>query len=228
MPRLQVCSGCGAGAPPDAHFCPQCSKILALDQQTGDYFSFLGLPRKLRIDQKELDERYRVLSRKLHPDYFCNADPADRRASLDRSARLNDAYRALRMPATRMAYLLELEQGTERVHGTGDRHDAPPATLLEEVFALNEELDDIRRLRANGAARNVWAERLDQARQPIEARRADHEAELEVLAKRWDDAVDAGSGDAERRRILAAVRERLLERNYISNLVAGIERELAH
>ena len=36
-----------------------------------------------------------------------------------------------------------------------------------------------------------------------------------------------GAGEAERRPVLAALRERMLERNYITNLLAGIERELA-
>jgi hypothetical protein len=39
-------------------------------------------------------------------------------------------------------------------------------------------------------------------------------------------AVDLKAGDEERRGILHALRERLLERNYIHNLLAGIEREL--
>ena len=40
------CRNCGAGAPVDEHFCPQCSRILALGRH-GDYFTFFGLPRKL-------------------------------------------------------------------------------------------------------------------------------------------------------------------------------------
>jgi len=36
------CRTCGAGAPVDEHFCPNCSRLLALGRH-GDYFSFLGL-----------------------------------------------------------------------------------------------------------------------------------------------------------------------------------------
>src|SRR6188508_1455402 len=107
-PTLQACRECGAGAPLDAHFCPQCTKILPL-QRRADYFSFLGLPRKLNIDPAVLEERLRTLSRKFHPDYFYNATPAERRASLERSSYLNDAYRTLKQPASRVSYLLELE-----------------------------------------------------------------------------------------------------------------------
>ena len=48
------CRSCGAGAPVDEHFCPQCSRILALGRH-GDYFTFLGLPR-------QLDDRPRRIS----------------------------------------------------------------------------------------------------------------------------------------------------------------------
>ena len=101
----------------------------------------------------------------------------------------------------------------------------PPA-LLEEVFALNEELDAARDLRREGAPAEGWQERLQRARQPIEAKRDAHELQLQELSARWDALVDANAGDQERRAVLGALRERVLERNYINNLLAGIEREL--
>jgi molecular chaperone HscB len=225
-PTVQICRSCGGGAPVDVHFCPQCTKILTLGRQ-GDYFRFLGLPRKLTIGASELERNFRLLSRQFHPDYFYNATLAERRASLERSSYLNDAYRTLRQPISRIAYLLELEGlgTTSAERGEGATH-VPPA-LLEEVFALNEELDDIRALRESGARVEEWKDRLGRARQPIEEKRAAHEAQLEELAARWDALVDAGAPAPERRSVLEALRERMLERNYISNLLAGIERELS-
>ena len=51
---LQSCRHCGAGAPTEVHFCPQCERILTLTRH-GDYFSFFGLPRKLTIDLADLE-----------------------------------------------------------------------------------------------------------------------------------------------------------------------------
>src|SRR3954454_12120385 len=99
-PTLQVCRDCGGGAPVDAHFCPQCTKILTLGRHR-DYFAFLGVPRRLNLDTADLERRFRTLSRQFHPDYFYNAPPAERVASLERSSYLNDAYRTLRDPAAR-------------------------------------------------------------------------------------------------------------------------------
>ncbi|MBM3771287.1 MAG: Fe-S protein assembly co-chaperone HscB [Acidimicrobiia bacterium] len=221
---LQVCRSCGGGAPIDVHFCPKCTKILALGRH-GDYFSYFGLRRKLTIDGAELEQRFRTLSRQFHPDYFYNASPVERRASLERSSYLNDAYRTLRHPIARVEYLLQLEGMPAGGNADGGKH--VPASLLEEVFALNEELDEIRELRAGGTSPDAWRPRLERARVPIEARRAAHETELQDLAARWDALIDRRADVGERRTVLEALRERMLERNYINNLLAGIERELA-
>jgi len=192
-----------------------------------DFFAFLGLSRKLNIDAADLEQRYRALSRQFHPDYFYNAPPAERRASLERSSYLNDAYRTLKNNATRIEYLLKLEGAMATSNdGAQSANAAPPAGLLEEVFALNEELDEIRELRANGAPADQWKPRLDKARAPIDAKRVNHEAQLQELSRSWDTLVERNASDAERRRVLDELRERFLERNYINNLLAGIEREL--
>jgi molecular chaperone HscB len=222
-PTLQICRECGGGVPIDAHFCPQCRKILSLGRHV-DYFSFLGIPRKLNIDSSDLEQRFRALSRQFHPDYFYNAAPAERRASLERSSYLNDAYRTLKQPIARVEYLLGLEGMAPK--GPEEASKQVPADLLEEVFALNEELDEIRELRVSGAPVSAWKERLARARRPIEQRRAAHERQLQELSRRWDELVDDHASDAERRPVLEALRERILERNYINNLLAGIEREL--
>jgi molecular chaperone HscB len=221
-PTLQVCRDCGGGAPIDAHFCPQCTKILSLGRH-GDYFSFLGLPRKLNLDPAELERRFRELSRQFHPDYFYNAAPAERRASLERSSYLNDAYRTLKNPVTRVEYLLDAEGLGMR--SPQEASKAVPPALLEEVFALNEELDEIREQRASGEPPEQWQARLERARAPIDAKRAAHEEQLRELSARWDALPDAAPA-AERRDVLLALRDRVLERNYINNLLAGIEREL--
>jgi len=213
----------------DVHFCPQCTQILTIGRH-GDYFVFLGVPRKLNLDASDLEQRFRTLSRQFHPDYFYNATPIERRASLERSSYLNDAYRTLKNPMARVEYLLGLEGFSAR--GPGDNVDnvprghagaQVPAKLLEEVFALNEELDEVRELRTSGAALELWHAKLESARAPIDAKRAAHEAELTELSARWD-ALAADS--PERSAILTALRECVLERNYINNLLEGIEREL--
>src|SRR4051794_32457133 len=208
-PSLQVCRDCGGGAPVDAHFCPQCEKILSLGRH-GDYFRFMGLPRHLILDSAEIERRFRALSRQFHPDFFYNATPAERRASLERSSYLNDAYRTLKDPIARLQYLLQMEGKAPQSPSEASRQ-VPPA-LLEEVFALNEELDEVREARAAGAPADVWHGRLERARLPIESRRADHEAQLRELSAQWDALADRPADDPDRTAVVNALAERFLER----------------
>ena len=208
----------------DAHFCPQCTKILTISRH-GDYFKFLGLPRKLNVSANDLDQRFRGLSRQFHPDYFVNAPPSERRASLERSSYLNDAYRTLKTLISRVEYLLQVEGLSAR--SPQEASQQVPQSLLQEVFALNEELDEIRDARASGTPADALKARLENARGPIEQKRASHEAQLEELSQQWDALLDRDAEATDRRPVLEALRERVLERNYINNLLAGIEREMA-
>ncbi|MEO8260703.1 MAG: Fe-S protein assembly co-chaperone HscB [Acidobacteriota bacterium] len=220
---LQACKTCGGGAPIDAHFCPQCTKILALGRH-GDYFAFFGLPRKLNLDVADLERRFRSLSRQFHPDFFYNATPAERLASLERSSFLNDAFRTLRQPVSRIEYLLQLEGMAAR--GPEEAGKLVPPALLEEVFALNEELDEVRERRTDGAPVDELKQRLERAAQPIEAKRIAHEQQLTALSAQWDALVEGGAPPEARRAVLDSLHARVLERNYINNLLAGIEREV--
>src|SRR5512137_2608986 len=219
---IQSCRHCGAGAPTEAHFCPQCDRIMALTRH-GDYFSFFGLPRKLAIDLGDLERRFRTLSRQFHPDYFYNATTVERLASLERSSYLNDAYRVLRQPLDRAEYLLKLE-GLPSVGLHQDANELP-AGVLEEMFALNEELDEIRAAREAGASPDQIGARLDAARRPIEERAARQEAQLDALFQRWDKQADEQAPRDVQRATLESIRSLLQERSYIANLIAAANRE---
>ena len=219
------CRSCGAGAPVDEHFCPNCSRILALGRH-GDYFSFFGLPRTLQIDPQDLERRFRELSRKFHPDYYYNATPQERIASLERSSYLNDAYRALKNPVGRIEHLLAVEGLPSAQSDASTPGSKVPPALLEEVFALNAELDEIREARERGGEPGALRARLDAARRPIDRKRDEHEARLQELSAKWDAECESAT-PGQRRSTLEALRAELLERNYINNLLATIEREAA-
>jgi molecular chaperone HscB len=106
----------------------------------------LGVPRAYDLDMAALEARYKDLSRQLHPDRFARADPRARKASLQRTVQLNEAWRALKDPLKRAEYLLELggvklatDDGGARSGGVA----APPA-LLMEILELREELGEAR------------------------------------------------------------------------------------
>src|ERR1700719_88819 len=139
-----TCWNCSA-ATGGAHFCPACGKIQPLPRGA-DFFGFFGLPRKLSIDLADLEQRFHSLSWKLHPDHFVRASEDERQLSLDLSSQLNDAYRTLRDPVARVEYLLSLSG----MRKEGQKKQQAPPELLEEVFELNESLDELREARASG------------------------------------------------------------------------------
>ena len=223
-----TCWGCHASTAGE-HFCPACGKIQPLPRGA-DYFQFFGLPRKLWIEMDALDAKFHQLSWKLHPDKFVRAPESERELSLERSSQLNDAYRTLRDPVARVAYLLEIEG--MRKEGT-TKQQAPPE-LLEEVFELNESLDELRSVRAaspDSGEVNELRERLEEAGKNFEAKLRDVDHDLMATAKEWDAALESGADavgdDKGRRAHLAKINEILNRRSYIRNLVANVEKELA-
>jgi len=218
-----TCWKCGAAAD-GGHFCPKCGTIQRLPRGT-DHFRFFGLPRKLWIEMGELEPLFHHLSWKLHPDNFVRAGEQEREMSLERSSQLNDAFRVLRDPVARVEYLLALE-GMRKEGAT--KQQAPPE-LLEEVFELNESLDELRGARAahqDGAGMAALRKRLEDAARSFEERLADVDADLMAAAKQWDATVDSRDAAAGRA-VLVRMNEILNRRSYIRNLVRGVTQELS-
>ena len=187
-----------------------------------DYFRFFGFPQKLNIEPAALEGQFHILSWKLHPDNFVRASEFERNLSLERSSQLNDAYRTLREPIARVEYLLE-HLGV-RKEGT-TKQQAPPE-LLEEVFELNESLDELREARAAGGDVAALQDRLEAAQQNFQEDLDDVDAELATLGREWDAAVDFGGDESNKQALLARMNEVLNRRAYIRNLVAGVQKEL--
>src|SRR5215468_7417021 len=187
-----------------------------------DYFSVFGLPRKLWIEMSALEQKFLQMSWKLHPDNFVNASEEERELSLKRSSELNDAYRTLKDPVARVEYLLAIEG--ERKEGE-KKQNAPPE-LLEEVFELNESLDELREAKAAGLELDGMKERLHAAEKGFGEKLSEVDAEMQSTAKDWDKALDEGADDAARKKIMARLNEHLNRRSYVRNLVMNVAKEL--
>ncbi|MGB6431847.1 MAG: Fe-S protein assembly co-chaperone HscB [Candidatus Acidiferrales bacterium] len=217
------CWSCGQLAA-SGHFCAACGKIQPLARDT-DYFAFFGLPQKLALDPADLEQRFHALSWKLHPDNFVRATEAERELSLERSSQLNDAYRTLQDAFSRLEYLLAKE-GMRR---EGQNKQQAPPELLEEVFDLNESLDEMRMARTAGggaAERASLHKKLLLAANNFTSKRDGINAELLRLSGEWDRAADAGADATTRRAILERLNAALNRRSYIGNLVLSVQREL--
>jgi molecular chaperone HscB len=188
----------------------------------GDHFSLLGLPRKLWIEMSALEKKFLEMSWKLHPDKFVNASPEEQETSLKGSSQLNDAYRVLRDPVARVEYLLEIEG----MRKEGEHKQQAPPELLEEVFELNESLDELREAKASGGDLGALRSRLESEEKNFQEKLGEVDAQLQETARQWDAAIDASVSDNDRKAIMVRLNELLNRRSYIRNLVTNVQKEL--
>jgi len=215
-----VCWNCHERAR-GTHFCPGCGKVLQLPQQS-DYFAVLQMPRKLWMAMGLLEQKFLQLSWKLHPDNFVNASPEEREIALQRSSELNDAYRTLRDPIARVEYLLAIE-GARR---EGQNKQQAPPELLEEVFELNESLDELREAKASGGNTASLKQRLETAERKFEKKLAEVDGQLQAAAGEWDKAIDDNADESARKQVMNRLNELLNRRSYVRNLVVSVQKEL--
>ena len=213
-------------------FCQSCGRVQP--PKPVDYFTFFGLPRKLNIDTAALGREFYALSRKLHPDVYAGHDPREQEWSLEQSSRLNDAYRTLKDPIRRTEYLLKLEgvelegqsqAATEAARRTGDKKQIVPPDLLEEVFDLNMQLEELRTNKKLGQEDPSLIRELQEHKTALEAKFGALFDELQGYWNAWDAATNSGNL-AESRRVRDQMVDLLNRRSYIRNLVRDVNEVL--
>jgi molecular chaperone HscB len=217
-----ACWSCSVAHNESTLFCPYCSKIQP--PPGGDYFSVFGLEKRLNLDLAALEHEFHRLSRKVHPDHFARALDNERQWSLADTALLNDAYRTLKDPLHRTEYLLKLEGAEIGEEFSGkDRKDPSrvPADLLEEVFELNMQLEEMRMARKMGETDPELQAGLEQAKRKFVVLLEDVDQDLRKQWQVWDD------GDAATRKKADKTMVALLDRRrYLSNLVRDVTETL--
>ena len=217
-----ACWSCSVAHNESTLFCPHCSKIQP--PSGGSYFSVFGLVPRLDLDLGMLEHEFHKLSRKLHPDRFARASENEKEWSLADTALLNDAYRTLRDPIRRTEYLLKLhgaEIGEE--HSGKDRRDPSrvPADLLEEVFDLNMQLEEMRANKKMGEDDPGLKQSLQEAKKKFDGLLDDVDRTLRAQWKTWDEG-DAASREGAQKAMVAL----LDRRRYLNNLVRDVTETL--
>jgi len=90
------------------------------------------------LETDALERSYHEIQSRVHPDRFAHAGDAERRASLQWTTRVNEAYRTLKDPVQRAKHLLEL-------HGVDvafETNTAMPSEFLTQQMELRESLED--------------------------------------------------------------------------------------
>jgi len=101
-------------------------------------FELFGLPQQFAQDRAAIDARWKELQREAHPDRFAAQGAQAQRVALQWSVRINEAYRRLKDPLKRGAYLCELLGAPI----DAENNTAMPAAFLIEQMEWRERLDD--------------------------------------------------------------------------------------
>jgi len=114
-----------------------------------NHFDLFGLPPGYSIDGEALQRSYREIQSRVHPDRFAHAGDAERRASLQWTTRVNEAFQILKNPVKRAKHLLEL-------HGVDvafETDTAMPPDFLVQQMELRETLEEAKDAAALDALR---------------------------------------------------------------------------
>ena len=216
-----ACWSCSVAHNDSTLFCPHCSKIQP--PSGGNYFSVFALEPRLNLDLDALEKEFHRLSRKLHPDRFARSGEQEKEWSLADTALLNDAYRTLKDPVTRTEYLLKLhgaEIGEENIGRDRKDQRRVPADLLEEVFDLNLQLEEMRTAHKMGEEDPELKTSLTRAKKKFESLVEAVDQDLRAQWKVWDEDQTARP---EAQKGMVALLDR---RRYLRNLVRDVTETL--
>ena len=162
-----------------------------------NHFELFGLPERFRFDAATLDRAYRALQQEVHPDRFAAAGETERRLALQSSARVNEAYQALKDPVARARYLLSLHG----VDAFAETDTSLPLEFLERQLERREAAGEAMAARDTGK---------------LSALVADVRADAARLEQRLAATLDGGSA-------WAAARGDVRELKFLSKLAADID-----
>ena len=183
-----------------------------------DHFTLLGVPKKMDLDFKLLEQRYFDLSKKLHPDFFQNATTTEKIRSLDAIARINEAKRILEDRILRMVYLVELESGKLKENDSN-----PPADLLEDILDAQETAAELECCLEEEKAQELKC-RILAAKDCFETFKKSQNENLDKCSKAWDDNVERDSTPSQE--LVSKIRLLLSLRNYIENILSSLDRAM--
>jgi molecular chaperone HscB len=191
------------------------------------YFALFSLPHKLNIDIAALERDFYKLSRRLHPDLYARKSTEEQAWSLRQSSLLNDAYRTLKEPVARTTYLLKVEgvRIEDENSETRDRQakqNRVPADLLEEVFELNMQLEEMRANLQMGEDDPALRSDLVCAQTQFQKMLASVDDELRRAWAAWDAALDANDAASKEKQkdTMVALLDR---RSYLRNLLRDVD-----
>jgi molecular chaperone HscB len=103
-----------------------------------NHFELFHLPQRFALDATALDQAYHEVQNQVHPDKFAHAGDAEKRVAMQWATRANEAYKTLKSPFKRAAYLCELNG----IDLEFESNTAMPREFLMQQMEWREALED--------------------------------------------------------------------------------------
>ena len=101
-------------------------------------FELFGLEPSFNQHRAAIDQRWKELQQKAHPDRFASQGASAQRIAMQWSVRINEAYQRLKDPLKRASYLCELNGAPVNA----ENNSAMPVDFLMQQIEWREALDD--------------------------------------------------------------------------------------
>lgn len=118
------------------------------------HFTLFQLEPAFDIDTAALEQTYRSLAARFHPDRHAAASVFEQKQAMMMASAVNEAYRILKNPIDRAAYLLE----QHNIHADSPEHTSFPPEFLMQQMEWRETLEEARAQNNQAALRALEAD----------------------------------------------------------------------
>lgn len=163
---------------------------------SGNFFSFFGLPVSLSIDLPSLRKVFLENSRRFHPDFHTLSSDEEQEKALEMSSLNNEAFKVLSDTDARIRYVLELKG----LLGADSKEEKLPQDFLMEMMDMNEQIMDMQM--------SPSVEAFEKARNAVASLERELESGVAGLLQTWNEST--GTMDE-----LNAVRDYFHKKRYL-------------
>jgi len=147
-----------------------------------NHFDLFHLPQVFSLDMSALEKAYHEVQSRVHPDKFAHASDTEKRIAMQWATRANEAYKTLKNPFKRAAYLCELngidlqmESNTsmpgnflmQQMEWREALEEAKATKNINALSTLETELHDMRKTELAKIAELLESKDYDKAAQEV-------------------------------------------------------------
>lgn len=168
-----------------------------------NYFELFGLSPAFIIDKARLRKSYYEKSRAYHPDRFSMLDAEKQMNAMEKSSRINEAYKILSDDQARIRYVLEIS-GIEFDEGK----ETVPQEFLMDIMDINEAIMEYK------------MEQDESIKEDVLKRLSDISSEMKTDVEELFEKFNFGKAEKKQ---LELIKDYYLKRKYLDRIVSNLD-----